>query len=398
MLDKSIRIPEDLPQTNQTGEIISVKLAVTDVNPNHSLTIYSDSKTTIDSLTRNRQRLEDTGYIGAANAMEIQSTIAALRERNTPTTLKWVKGHSGVAGNEKADELAKMGCEKTEQDEISLQIQQHLRVTGAKLSLMTQARAYKAIRQFKKTKRQYQRALDRRNTRINTGRAKSVIKEIMELEPSSKTLWKSLRHKDFSRKFRYFIWMVAHEGYKIGDYWQHITNFEHRANCHPCGVTESMDHILTECQCPGQQLIWELTREICTRKGLEWNEPSLGLILGAGIIKPTKREGRSSDGDARFLRIVISESAHLIWKIRCERVIKGRNAPSHEEITRRWKKSIEARLELDHLMITTQFRKRCLSRGLVKRTWKDVISDEDNLPDEWMGEAGVLVGIRSGQG
>ncbi|KAJ3717912.1 hypothetical protein C8R42DRAFT_586256 [Lentinula raphanica] len=192
--------------------------------------------------------------------------------------------------------------------------------------------------------------------------------------------------------------MVAHEGYKIGDYWQHITNFEHRANCHTCGVTESMDHILTECQCPGQQQIWELTKEICTKKGLEWNEPSLGLILGAGIIKPTKREGEVSDGDSRFLRIALSESAHLIWKIRCERVITGRNAPSPAEITRRWRKSIEARLELDRLMITTKFRKRNLSKGLVERTWKDVIRDDDNLPEERTGEAGVLVGIRSGQG
>ncbi|KAJ3726729.1 hypothetical protein C8R42DRAFT_573728, partial [Lentinula raphanica] len=269
---------------------------------------------------------------------------------------------------------------------------------GARLKYITQARAYKAIRQMKMSKNQYQKALNRRNTRINTGRAKSVVKEIMGLEPSSKILWKSLRHKDFSRKFRYFIWMVAHEGYKIGDYWQNITNFEHQANCHPCGVTESMDHILTECQCPGQQQIWELTKEICVKKGLEWNEPSLGLILGAGMIKPTRQEGKLSDGDARFLRIIISESTHLIWKLRCERVVKGRDAPSPEEVARRWKKSVEARLELDRLMITTQFRRRCLSKGLVQRTWEKVTSDDDNLPDDWTGEAGVLVGIRSGQG
>ncbi|KAJ3832003.1 hypothetical protein F5878DRAFT_548785, partial [Lentinula raphanica] len=37
ILNKSIRIPQNLPQTNQTGEIVSVKTAVTDVDPNHSL-------------------------------------------------------------------------------------------------------------------------------------------------------------------------------------------------------------------------------------------------------------------------------------------------------------------------------------------------------------------------
>ncbi|KAJ3979615.1 hypothetical protein F5890DRAFT_1635284 [Lentinula detonsa] len=192
--------------------------------------------------------------------------------------------------------------------------------------------------------------------------------------------------------------MVAHEGYKIGNYWQNITNFKNRANCHPCGVPESMDHILTECQCPGQQQVWELTKEICIKKGIEWNEPSLGMILGAGVIKPNKREGKPLDGDARFLRIMMSESTHLIWKLRCERVIKGRNSPSPEEVTRRWKKSIEARIGLDRLMVTAQFRKRSVSKGLVERTWRSVISDEDNLPEDWTGEAGVLVGRRSGQG
>ncbi|KAJ3748252.1 ribonuclease H-like domain-containing protein, partial [Lentinula raphanica] len=109
ILNKSIRIPDNLPQTNQTGEIISTKVAATDVDPGHSLTILSDSKTAIDGLTRNRQRWEDNGFIGVANATEIQTTIAALRERSTPTTLKWVKGHSGLEGNDKADELAKLG-------------------------------------------------------------------------------------------------------------------------------------------------------------------------------------------------------------------------------------------------------------------------------------------------
>ncbi|KAJ3976609.1 hypothetical protein EV361DRAFT_789870, partial [Lentinula raphanica] len=41
-LNKALRIPENLPQTNQTGEILSVKTAAADVDPDYSLTIYSD--------------------------------------------------------------------------------------------------------------------------------------------------------------------------------------------------------------------------------------------------------------------------------------------------------------------------------------------------------------------
>ncbi|KAK0233991.1 hypothetical protein IW262DRAFT_1333787 [Armillaria fumosa] len=52
---------------------------------------------------------------------------------------------------------------------------------------------------------------------------------------------------------------------------------------HCLGEIESMEHVMTSCQSPGQTQIWELTEEILPKKGIEWRAPTLGLILTLGM-------------------------------------------------------------------------------------------------------------------
>ncbi|KAF5376341.1 hypothetical protein D9757_008664 [Collybiopsis confluens] len=397
-LNRAIRIPPGMAQTNQTGEIIGIKEAVELAGPQTDLIIMSDSKTSIDGVTKYRKKWEDQGFLGIANSYEFKATIASLRARKAPTTLKWVKGHSGNAGNERADELAKEGAEKTTADCVNMSIDPKLHVTGIKVKHLTQSMAYKAIRRAKMKKECYKKALDRRATKANIGRAKCVSEEINGEEPTDRSLWRSLRHKDFSRKFRFFIWMTAHEGYKVGTYWDNIPTFEHRANCTSCGVPETLDHILTECDCPGQKEIWKCAQELWSTKKSDWIQPTPGSILSTGLLRLKNMEGNYLQGDSRLYRIVVSESTHLIWKLRCERVINGKQDFSTNEIRARWRKAITTRLELDCILMSGKFRKKGVTKGAIRRTWKDVLQDADNLPDNWTGEAGVLVGIRAGLG
>ncbi len=80
---------------------VRVALAITDAPELRArpLVVRSDSEYTIGALTAPREP-----YDGAANAKLIRLVRTALRGR--PVAFEHVKGHSGIAGNERADELA----------------------------------------------------------------------------------------------------------------------------------------------------------------------------------------------------------------------------------------------------------------------------------------------------
>ncbi|THU89607.1 hypothetical protein K435DRAFT_591789, partial [Dendrothele bispora CBS 962.96] len=84
----------------------------------------------------------------------------------------------------------------------------------------------------------------------------------------------------------------------------------------------------------------------------------------------------------------------LLWIIRCERVIANDNTPfSEEEVENRWWKMMNDRLRLDARMTSKKFDGKAIPKRLVERTWKNLLYDETNLPEDWTNLAGVLVGI-----
>ncbi|KAF9258756.1 hypothetical protein L218DRAFT_876363 [Marasmius fiardii PR-910] len=73
---------------------------------------------------------------------------------------------------------------------------------------------------------------------------------------------------------------------------------------------------------------------------MTWKDPDLGSILGCGILD-LKHTGNAV-GSQRLYRIIISESARLIWLLR--------NEIPEIEISNRWMKMINGRLNLDKNM------------------------------------------------
>jgi hypothetical protein len=72
----------------------------------------------------------------------------------------------------------------------------------------------------------------------------------------------------------------------------------------------------------------------------------------------------------RLLRIIISETAYLIWLLRCEAVIGKRNS-SDEAVKTRWKAQIAERRMTDHLTATRLSRSKAFTKAL-HNTWKYV--------------------------
>ena len=224
----------------------------------------------------------------------------------------------------------------------------------------------------------------------------ATMEQDLDLRVSPGDLWAAVRGKDVPRRRRDFIWKTYHQAHRIGGYWRHIPGYEHRELCGECGVEESMEHILTQCMIPGRERLWGMAMAMIKRKINRSFPLSLGMILGAPVVEVKTSDGRPNPGASRLARIVLLETAHLLWVARCERVIQreGRREEWHtvKELEQRWYWKLNERLRLDQAMTNPRLKTKALARQRVRATWTGVLHNELTLPEDWVGMAGVLVG------
>jgi ribonuclease HI len=184
----------------------------------------------------------------------------------------------------------------------------------------------------------------------------------------------------------------------VGRYWSHIPECGDRAKCKDCDIEEDLEHILIKCKSPGQETIWQAAKSLWSEREPCWPEVSLGTILGCGLATFRDDRGKLKHGTQRLYRILISESAYLIWLLRNERVISRDGAPAtEEEIKNRWKSAINQRLQVDKTLANrpTRGKRPALAPKLVLDTWSNILDDERSLPADWLWEPRVLVGSRA---
>ncbi|KAG2082148.1 hypothetical protein BD769DRAFT_1376598 [Suillus cothurnatus] len=222
-----------------------------------------------------------------------------------------------------------------------------------------------------------------------------TIQTISSSLETDAAIWWSCRSKDISKNVQAFIYKTLNAAYRIGDFWVQIPMYKHRATCSLCpGETKTMEHILIQCSGPTCQIIWKLAEKLWPSTHRNWPTPNIGIILSCGLISipntqqannaPHHRDTALKKGASRLLKILISESAHLIWTLRCERVIQE---TSHLEgnIKKRWINIIDCRLQLDRAIASkTRWDRKMTIR--VKNTWSDIIHDTaNNQPPQMTG-------------
>jgi len=216
--------------------------------------------------------------------------------------------------------------------------------------------------------------------------------------PTDATIWLSIRNKDITRTIRVFLWKVMHNAHKCGDYWLQIPDFEHQSKCSECNVEDSMTHILTECNAPGQKEVWNLSKNLWLTKHNHWPKvDNLGVITGCSLAKFPNGKGQCKLGAEHLYCILMTESAHLIWRIRCEHIIQRNDKEqwhTAQEIKNRWHCAINKRLTLDQAMTNKRYETKAISFQTVLCTWSGTLQDELSLPDNWINYSGVLVGIK----
>ncbi len=207
------------------------------------------------------------------------------------------------------------------------------------------------------------------------------------------------------------IHKAMHGTRKVGNYWSHIPDCAPRVECTLCHSTDSMDHMVY-CQAAPRRSIWHLAKNLWPHEHIPWPDIDLGIILGCGSISPPVENPqadpnvnnderthpthpRSKRGAKRLLQILLSEAAHLIWVLRCERVILDPDDPprfhTEEEINARWLRAINTRLTDDRI-IATKIRRDERTLRLVRETWKLISQQSLANPDDWLYNREVLVG------
>lgn len=389
--NEGVRVPYD-EQTNQVAEMYAVAVAHRKVPPFVPLHIVSDSTYVVDGLTKHLPHWEQRGWIGVANADIIRDVAALLRSRSALTTFRWVKGHARTRGNEEADKLAGEGARLDRQlRPVHLPPLEHFAVKGAKLATITQKLAYRGIRGWKPVP-------ESRTMRQNVDDVISALQSATGLRVLPPTLWHLLRAHPISKKCRDFLWKALHGAHKIGKYWENIPGYEERARCPVCGVTETMDHILTSCTAPGQSAAWCSAAALLRLKGVNIFPISAGHSRGGHAFSALDEEGELRQGPTRLARIILTETAYLIWVLRCERVI-GRESRQPDGVTdelvkRRWLAAVNKRLRMD-CALTNKARagRMFVAPDVVMDTWSGVLLNETGLPAAWTDTEGVLVGM-----
>ena len=393
--NKAIRTPGE-HQSNQIGEIVATIVAIQTIPRFVPLKIITDFEYVIKGLTTHLPRWENTGWINIRNSQLFKKAAYLLKQRTATTHFKWIKGHSGDPGNEGSDSLAKEGARKELPDDLDLSIPKEFDIQGAKLSAMNQATTYKGIMERKP-------AREREAAQENLEKTRNAVRRYCNAYETNKAIWQSLRKNVLRTRVKQFLYKTMHQAYMVGPAWKHIPNFRHRQVCAICNVEDSMEHILTECSSPERQTVWDLATKTWPHARRFWPEHNLGVILGVGCLSLPRNRAEANQDEhnthptpkekaiLRLLQILLSEAAHLVWVMRCERVIQEK-VLNEQGIKNRWLRAINERLTTDRLTAHKSKRDKKFTT-LAKNTWEKVLRRNGTLPLNWFRNREVLVGI-----
>ncbi|KAJ7150028.1 hypothetical protein C8R43DRAFT_1128093 [Mycena crocata] len=77
-----------------------IQMAAEICPPSISLEVKSNSRVSINALTKNLPKAEDNGFFDVENKELTLKTLSDLRQREATTSFTWLKGHDGDEGNE----------------------------------------------------------------------------------------------------------------------------------------------------------------------------------------------------------------------------------------------------------------------------------------------------------
>ncbi|KAJ7751800.1 hypothetical protein DFH07DRAFT_745275 [Mycena maculata] len=207
-----------------------------------SITIHSSTTFLGNTFVTDRLNSENNPLI--PNSQLIRSTIAALQERTGRIYFKKVN-------NNPAKPLKVLSPTPT-----LLDIQADLMSTNPGILLKEGNQ-----RLFTKVIKSMRDKPTPKSTMSNLDRIRCSIAEVFEYQPTDSAIWTSLRSRNLTRLSRNFLRKCLHDIYCVGFFWEHMPNLENLGQCPTCKVPESLEHIMLECDAPGQHQICNLQKD-----------------------------------------------------------------------------------------------------------------------------------------
>lgn len=360
--NKAIRIGGE-NQSNQRAELIAIMEALRLKKGGH-MKICSDSRYSVDGITKHLNKWEDENFQGRENEKEWKEIAYLLRQRTGPTSFTWVKGHAGLLGNERADRMANEGAEKEEIDELDYNIPKEFQITGIRLTNMTQKLAYETIK-----RRNEKELTSKEKIKETITETQEELERMSKTRPTEKAIWEGLS-KDIDTKVGDFIWKKIHDRVKCGKYFQNIPNMGDRQWCE-CGMEESVNHILLECNRQRTKHVWESIKEHwMSMTDKPWIEPTGNIINGLGALSITSQEGKNIESELTMrYKIFVSKAIWIIWKARNERIFEEKIIQP-ELIVSKWKEEIRNHIKIEFARIKfLPYTKREDTYEKFKKTW-----------------------------
>lgn len=100
--------------TNIRMEMSAVIKGLTYIQPGETATLFTDSQFTVNGITNWINGWKKNGWVTGRNKQAVKNKDlweemdSLVQDRNV--TFKFVRGHNGDPGNERADQLANIGC------------------------------------------------------------------------------------------------------------------------------------------------------------------------------------------------------------------------------------------------------------------------------------------------
>ena len=281
------------PDERELGSLTAIYKVIKETSSNALLHIEINHKKVTKMLTSQLKKLEDQGFLLTKYPDQLQALVAELRCKKQDTSFLYKPLTEKDPLEDELISLLNNHTDRENEIEAIFETRPGTTISGAKLSKLTQATAYKIIRSLKL--KQY---MKRRQTQANVASTILDVKQTFNIKLTEENLWNGLRNNDLSRTTKVFLWMTMHDAYMVGTNWlrtSYSPEYQERGECQVCHTTETMDVILTKCLSNGQAEIWKNVRKLWSQK----EKKDLTITLGTILVSPStviKENGQNKRG------------------------------------------------------------------------------------------------------